>query len=195
MPDTTELCRLGEKWGTDKAPSVGHGYTPFYHSLLAGKKVKRVLEIGIGGGAVSMAHIPNYTLGASLFMWEEFFPTAEIYAFDINPEVLINKGRIKSYLCDQSNPWEIKALATEIGGAFDLIVDDGSHDPEHQILTANILVPMLNTDGVYIVEDVADPSIVSRINFLCEIKEFNPDAFECHDDRVIVIRAGGSLGT
>jgi hypothetical protein len=186
--EPTELCKIGAKYKTDKTPSVGHGYTPFYHSLLAGKRVKRVLEIGIGGGPVSMSHIPDYTIGASLFMWEEFFPEAEIFALEINSDTLVNTGRIKSYVCDQSDEKSLRDAITKIGPGFDLIIDDGSHNPKHQILTANILVPMLNPGGLYIIEDVSDPSIVSCINFPCEVKEFNPEAFECHDDRVIVIK-------
>ena len=182
----TRLCELGAKYRTDKAPSIGHGYTPFYHRLLEGKDVRRVLEIGIGGGEVSMAHIPEYITGASLFMWEEFFPQAEIYALDINPDILVNNGRIKSYVCDQSDENCLRDVVTKIGAGFDLIVDDGSHDPEHQILTANVLTPMLNPGGLYIIEDVADPSITSRINFECEVKEFNLDF--SNDDRIVVVR-------
>jgi hypothetical protein len=44
----TELCKIAAKWGTDKVPSIGHSYTPYYHELLKGKTVRRMLEIGIG---------------------------------------------------------------------------------------------------------------------------------------------------
>ncbi len=36
---------------------------------------------------------------------------------------------------------------------FDVIIDDGSHVTEHQILTAECLLPRLNPGGVYVIED------------------------------------------
>lgn len=183
----TELCKLARKYHSDKCPAIYHGYTPFYDELLRKRNIKRVLEIGIGyvngvGNPDGSAYIP----GASLFMWEEYFPEAEIYGLDIDPRVLINGGRIKSFVCDQGNSGSLIDAATNISGEFDLIVDDGSHIPEHQRLTAGMFLPRLSATGIYIVEDATDTSFIATLPFRCEIKEF--EHLPTNDNRLIVIQ-------
>lgn len=41
-----------------------------------------------------------------------------------------------------------------LGTDFDLIIDDGSHQVEHQILTANTFMPLLGPRGIYVIEDI-----------------------------------------
>lgn len=168
----TPLCDLALKWGTDKAGS--HEYTEFYYDLFKDKRegVKKVLEIGIGRPESMWK---GYRTGASLYMWQEFFHNAEIYALDIVKEILINEGRIHSFYCDQSNEESLKEALRLVGNDFDLILDDGSHVPRHQILTAQILSPALSKDGVYIIEDLVgiEPNvIVDEISkdFTCQVK-------------------------
>jgi hypothetical protein len=181
---STRLCDLAVKWHTDKTPAICHGYTPYYHELLKDKTVKKVLEIGIGY-PTHMHQNKDFKPGASLFMWQEYFPEAEIYALDINPEVLINEGRIKSFCCDQGNEESLRKIAAQLGGNFDLIVDDGSHAPDHQVLSAEVLIPLLlNPDGIYVIEDTCW-NVPPRLSYECEVKEFNP---KLGDDMLIVIR-------
>src|SRR5208337_5037275 len=97
---STSLCDIALKYHCDKHPEIGHGYTPYYSELLHGRNIKRILEIGIGGIAC-MGYIPDYVVGASLFMWQDYFPEAEIVGWDIDPDALINADHIKSLLCDQ----------------------------------------------------------------------------------------------
>lgn len=183
----TELCELAKKWGTDK---LNHDYTPYYHELFKDRRqtTKKVLEIGIGN-ADDMG--PEYhTTGASLFMWEEYFPNADIYALDIDPATLINKGRIHSFQCNQAGEASLKRAATLVGNDFDLIVDDGSHVPRHQNMTARIFVPLLASDGIYIIEDVwwapGTQFGPDEFQFKYEQKVFNGRTIG--DDRLIVIR-------
>src|ERR1017187_10149222 len=135
----TPLCKLAIKYGTDKCGK--HQYTPVYYDLLKDKKVERVLEIGVFGGA-------------SLRMWAEFFPEAQIFGFDIDPSTFISEPRITCLLCDQANSNSMQIAARAAGGDFDLIVDDGSHIPEDQIRTAWTLLPYLTKGGVYVMEDI-----------------------------------------
>ncbi len=67
---------------------------------------------------------------------------------------MINEGRIKSWVCDQSNPRALFDLMGKVPEMLDVIIDDGSHVTEHQILTAKTLFPYLKRGGVYIIEDV-----------------------------------------
>ncbi len=193
-PSVTELCELARKWRTDKVYTSGHhshDYTPFYHSLLKEKRstIRRVLEIGIGYPEL-MRNVDDYLTGASLFMWREYFPSAEIYACDIKSDILINEERIHSFYCDQGSEDSLRNLISQIGNleqGFDLIVDDGSHVPNHQILSAKILVPFLSPSGVYVIEDVISPELlVSQLPYKCEIRQFNLDII---DDKMVVIQA------
>lgn len=154
-PEETDLCRIAMKYGCDKCPTVaskyngglGHSYTPYYHWLFKDKReeVKRVLEIGID-------------TGASLRMWKDYFPYAEIIGVDNNKGTLLFEDRISSHQCDQSSQSELETLRDAVGEC-DLIVDDGSHNPQHQILTCNILAAKLAIGGVYVIEDILPPPI------------------------------------
>jgi demethylmacrocin O-methyltransferase len=159
-----ELCTLGAKHRTDKHnaknfPEEGD-LTSVYHGLLKDRKddVRKVLEIGIGhtvaGREGWMGTIDDYHAGASLFMWEEYFPNAEIFALDIVVEALINQGRIRSFWCDQSSESSLREIIPTLGSDFDLIIDDGSHMVDHQILTANTFMPLLGSNGIYVIEDI-----------------------------------------
>ena len=151
----TELCEMALRHGTDKCGA--HDYTPYYHSLFKDRRgeVKKVLEIGIGDEAMQRDHVSWYKPGASLRMWTEYFPGAEVYCLELRQDLLINEGRIHSYLCDQSQEHSLRnAAMNHLGVDFDLIIDDGSHAPADQVLTAKVLVPLLAPGGIYIVEDV-----------------------------------------
>lgn len=98
--------------------------------------------------------------GKSFKLWCEYFPYAKIYGMDINSEYRDNRGKI--YKGDQSDINTLKVISSEIGNAR-IIVDDGSHNPEHQVKTFNYLFNnLLENGGVYIIEDVEtsywDPS-------------------------------------
>ena len=138
----TPLCELAKKYGTDKLSK--HHYTPTYYELLKDRKVNRVLEVGIA-------------FGASLRMWEAFFPDAQIFGFDRNPDCMINEGRITSILGNQADEKSVNDAAYRAGGmdcGIDLIIDDGDHDPFMQIKTMETLLPYLSRNGIYIIEDV-----------------------------------------
>lgn len=142
----TPLCEIARRCGTDK--SGHHEYTPVYYDLFKDRidKVKRVLEIGIG--------YECHHVGGSVHMWEEFFPNADVVGLDSNGNVLINKGRIRSFAADQGDPTSLLAAMEKVGGKCDLIVDDGSHITSHQIISMQTLLPFLTDDGIYIVEDL-----------------------------------------
>src|SRR5215212_8637538 len=98
MAHITKLCKIAYKYGTDKCPQLRHTYTPFYYQLLKNKrhKIKKVLEIGIGRykGIEKNETIydpglkRHYHRGASLYMWRDFLPEAQIYGADIVPETI-----------------------------------------------------------------------------------------------------------
>jgi hypothetical protein len=104
--------------------------------------VRRVLEVGVNAGS-------------SLRMWEEYFPAAEVIGLDIRTDVLFTAGRIRCYQADQGVRQSLQAaVAAAGGGLFDLIIDDGSHLDDHQIVTAETLLPLLAPGGHLVLGDL-----------------------------------------
>jgi hypothetical protein len=188
----TELCNLARKWTTDKALY----YSPFYHSVFKDRRneVRKVLEFGIGYPELMMQPASRigaryYIVGASLFMWEEYFPNAEIYALDNRRSIFINSGRIHSFYCEQSNESSYAEVIEAIGKDFDLIIDDGSHEPEDQILCANMLSSLLGENGIYVMEDAPLDGyeyLFDLIQFPVEIHDFKDNPKD--PARLVVIR-------
>lgn len=156
----TPLCELALKYHTDKGPLPNwphsQNYTPYYHELFGDKRnsVTSVFEMGLG---LSGRTHPDYPPAASLRMWREYFPNAQIYGADISPDALLESDGIRSFLCDQSSTESLRHLVRQLYDCgctgFDLIVDDGTHALVHQTLTAQALHPLLIDGGVYIIED------------------------------------------
>jgi predicted O-methyltransferase YrrM len=147
----TPLCELAKKHGTDKGGEhlqrgdTCHNYTKTYFHLFDYRRhdVRNVLEIGIGGGH-------------SLRMWKEFFSKAQIIGIDCNPECLAQtEDRIRCFHGDQRSSDDLMAIMDALERPkFDLIVDDGSHEPADQISTAQVLLPYLTPHGMYVIEDI-----------------------------------------
>jgi hypothetical protein len=179
-----KLEPIAAKYGSDKCS--WHSYGRIYDQLFAGKTVRKMLEIGIGYKGLLAE---SYENGASLRMWAEYFPGAEIYGLDIRPDALVNEGRIHSVECDQGKIASLLAARDIIGSCFDLIVDDGSHLPEHQILSACALWPCVAVDGRYVIEDVWNAAEVAPfLPFAHEVIELRIGRVT--DDRLIVSKLG-----
>ncbi len=140
------LTRLAIRYGTDKFG--GHVYTPSYHHLLGHLRDQplKILEIGVGG-----YNDPNCG-GASLRMWAEYFPMAQVLGLDFFEKTIELPPRVKVVRGSQDDmPLLIKLSAEH--GPFDLVIDDGSHRPDHMITSFMTLYPLLNPDGLYLIED------------------------------------------
>ena len=141
------LTRLAIRHGTDKWGP--HFYTPIYHELFAPLRDRpiRLLEIGVGGyGWQTMG-------GASLAMWAEYFPLARIVSLDVVPKQLDFGPRVTIVQGSQDDPALLEALSAE-HGRFDVVIDDGSHQPEHQFASFEALFPRMTDAGLYVIEDV-----------------------------------------
>lgn len=106
------------------------------------------------GQPVSMLEIGIFS-GGSLDMWRDYFGSGlNLYGVDIAPECRVyERDGVRVFIGDQSSAafWEtFKAAAPKL----DIIIDDGSHKPQHQITTLEALLPHLNPGGVYLCEDV-----------------------------------------
>ena len=140
--DTNNLMlQYGQLSNTDKV--THHEYHKYYEPVLKPfyNSQGSIVEIGLG-------------TGVSLPMWQNLFKHAHIYGVDKEYE---NSGndRYTIYKGDQSNVNDlnnIKKSLTDKNVFF--INDDGSHIPEHQLLTFNTLFPILVEGGIYIIEDI-----------------------------------------
>ncbi|MFN0093146.1 MAG: class I SAM-dependent methyltransferase [Acidimicrobiales bacterium] len=106
------------------------------------------------GRAVTMLEI-GVSHGGSLQMWRHHLGRrSRIVGFDIEPRVadLAEQG-IDVLVGDQSDPVFLDGLVRRYG-EFDVVLDDGSHFPEHQITSICHLWPHVAEGGVYIVEDL-----------------------------------------
>ena len=127
----SDLCMIGEKFGTDKSPYNKElhrqSYTSVYNLIFCSLRNKKInfAEIGILNNA-------------SIKMWREFFSQAIIYGFDFH-EKFINKAKkdnlrdvnyIKINVKDSSS---IINAFKKTNKKFDIIIDDSSHDFDDQI--------------------------------------------------------------
>lgn len=149
------LTELAIKWNCDKY--WAHSYTGFYQELLSQMKITRLCEIGIGYESMMKDFVPRYIHGASLHMWAEALPEAEVFACDIRPETLINEGRIHSMEVDQTKLQDLGEFLSFTNGPCQLTIDDGCHDTSSQIFTAQFFLPILSKGMVYVIEDVSEP--------------------------------------
>ncbi len=115
-------------------------YDKFFHCY-RGKKV-RVLEIGVWQGG-------------SLQMWKDYFGEyAEIVGVDIDPKCkLLEEDRIEIAIGRQEDRNFLKYLHKKYG-TFDVIIDDGGHHMEQQIIAFDEMFGALSDNGVYCCEDL-----------------------------------------
>lgn len=187
MIKPTELCDLAFKYRTDKCPKIRHSYTLFYHELFKNRRneIKKVFEMGIGFPKV-MVHVerkigtPHIT-GASLFMWRDYFPNAQIYGADWDERAMTSGDRVKTFLCDERYPEDIKAVIRQTGNDIDIFIDDGAHEHNFQIFLAKTVLPLLKKDVVYIIEDAFSTKRITkeleRLGYECTVPELTKKGY------------------
>jgi cephalosporin hydroxylase len=118
----------------------------------------------IGWGAA------HYRPGASLRSWRDYLTNAEIIGIDIQPDTQFFEERIRTYLCDSTDPDAVRQLDDEIGlDNLDIIIDDGLHDPHAQLSTMRNLFPLLASSGLYVIEDVVENGLFDMRKELSDV--------------------------
>lgn len=161
----TELCKIMKLHGSDKGDDW-HNYTLIYYDLFKQQrnKIANLFEVGIGSVNPSIkSHMKSsYSPGGSLRGWRDFFPNANIYAADIDKDILQPEHRIQKFFVDQTNAASITQMWDNQGLSsvqFDIIIDDGLHT-----FTANHTFfehshSKLTADGVFIIEDIPNSEL------------------------------------
>ena len=100
-----------------------------------------MLEIGVLGGG-------------SLQMWKEYFgPGTQIVGLDINPKCKkFEEDGIDVVIGSQDDEAVLDDLLERY--AFDIVLDDGSHQMDHLNATFSHLYTAISPNGVYLLEDL-----------------------------------------
>jgi spermidine synthase len=141
MTDIEILKNLFNQFESDKEQL--HNYNYLYAVLFKEIKetAKKVMEIG------------TYK-GASLRSWKAYFTSAEIYGIDIDPATIFSESRIHTMLADQNSMDSLYNVNRQWSQEYDVIIDDGWHQPEASIFTMLAFIPQLAKGGIYILEDI-----------------------------------------
>jgi len=138
-------------------------YFQVYEELLSQYRGKSITFVEVG--------VLN---GGSLFMWRNFFgPQARIIGIDFNPLAKRwEQDGFEIHIGSQSSPNFWKTFFSEVG-PVDVLLDDGGHTNEQQIVTTHEAIPFIKDGGLLLVEDVhasyfrdfGNPSKYSFINY------------------------------
>lgn len=140
--DLRKFARSGDHHHIDKWDDYFDVYDKHFKHL-RGQTVN-ILEIGVSHGG-------------SLEMWLNYFgkDNCRVYGIDLEPrsKQIENKPYITVFTGDQGDPNFLKSVIAQTS-PFDIIIDDGSHIPRHQIASFKELYPHLKPDGIYLCEDL-----------------------------------------
>ena len=113
-----------------------------YFQKFVGKEV-HVVEIGIFSGG-------------SLDMWKSYFgPECRIYGVDIQEACKAYEDEKTKVIIGDQGDRAFWGRFRELVPRVDIVIDDGSHFAEHQIITLEELLPHMQPGGVYLCEDHA----------------------------------------
>lgn len=134
------LDSIADLHGTDKK-ILCHGYTRAYDKLFhpIRQDVKNIVEAGICDGA-------------SLRTWRDYFPNATVHGLDIEQKAVdsvANEPRIKATLASATDA----SYWNSLGFQADIIIDDGSHVVEDQMIMIRLAWNSLKYGGYYVIED------------------------------------------
>lgn len=147
-----ELFKTG-KYPTDK--DTTHSYLEIYDDLFSKYRDKEVsmLEIGNNGGA-------------SIRLWNDYFENLQVTGVEINapPELIQLNTECDNVdihmLTDAYNVATVQSFADK---SFDIIIDDGSHLPQHQAFAARFWTHLLKDGGLFVIEDIQNLEYVPHI--------------------------------
>lgn len=204
----SDLARLCDEYGTDKGELTpgsnpyswpSHNYSDFYELVFSSrrKSVESLLECGIG---TPNTDIPNNmgeggVPGASLRVWRDYFPNAEVTGIDIDSEIMFSENRISTYCVDQTSESNIRKFLDKENGDFDIIIDDGLHQFHANVSLFENTIGRLSEDGIYIIEDVPSADLGRYREFFTSLDEYhakfvdleNPDRPITRRSRLIMI--------
>lgn len=145
------LDKLGQKYNTDKASQYtrrgnltkGHDYLRHYELFLSTLLDEPFTLIELG----------CYT-GASLKMWKEYYAKAHIIGVDLDEKLARLEEERISFVCSDAVADDLPQKLSKFNENIMCIIDDCSHAWGDQRRTFEMLFPMVNSGGFYIIEDL-----------------------------------------
>jgi len=204
----SELCDV---YGSDKGQVrlddhpydwPAHTYADYYAMLFnhCREHVENVFECGLGTNNPEVRS--NMGIdgkpGASLRVWRDYFPRAEIVGADIDEGALFSEPRIQTFQVDQTDPASISGLWEKIAHlTFDLMIDDGLHEFHAGACLFEHSIHKLAPQGIYIIEDVKALDLKAYRSFFKDMP-YTVDYINLHrpgmgveNNNLIVIRYNG----
>jgi SAM-dependent methyltransferase len=205
-----ELAILCDRYGCNKGslsksgrhhpyyPMPPHTYTEIYEALFAGVRfsAQNIFECGVGTDDVSKHGnlSKNYTPGASLRVWRDYFFNAVIWGGDIDKNVLFTEERIRTGYLDQTSPESIAGFFSSAGvKAFDVMLDDGLHTFDAARCLFDHASQYLAPGGIYVIEDLV-PQFMGRFQLHMQgrqdfiVKYFVMETPDNWENNLIVIK-------
>ncbi len=143
------LDQLARKHGSDKgsqpvAGLSGKGYTAIYSQFFEPLRQRDLVALEIG-----------VYRGASLGMWEDYFPNARIFGVDVDPACTrYESDRTSVVIGDQADTGFLQRLVDAVAAPLDIVIDDGGHHMHQQQTSLEFLFPHLARGGLYCIEDL-----------------------------------------
>jgi hypothetical protein len=106
------------------------------------------------GKEVHIAEVGVFS-GGSLELWHQYFgPKCHVYGIDLEPACRAYESEnTKIFIGDQADRSFWKRFRDSVP-PLDIIIDDGGHLPEQQMVTLEETLPYLRNGGVYLCEDI-----------------------------------------
>ena len=173
--------------GTDK--NTEHSYIPVYERLLEPYRDKeiKILEIGVA-------------FGGSALLWHEYLPLSKLYLVDnidsIHPDIKkqLDPNRCTIYKMDAYTNYAVNTIRNS-SKLFNIIIDDGPHTIQSQVLFIKKYFDLLKDGGIMIIEDIQNYSDIKLLENQVPIEYRNSiDIFDLrkiknrYDDILFVIR-------
>lgn len=152
------LDEIGLDYRTDKS-SPYHNYLNTYEKYFKefrDEPAISVWELGIGDINSSNRE------GESALVWRDYFTCSPtIRVFDNDPvkvaRFTLAKDKIWSHCMDQTDKKGFESLVKEVGRPF-IIIDDASHIQINTLTSFEALFPLLQSGGLYCIEDTVAPA-------------------------------------
>lgn len=137
------LQELGIKHESDRSKNlVGNKtYHQYYQEIFENYKIETILELGV-------------YYGNGLSCLREYFPNANLIGIDLSlSSYNKNLSDVNLYESSQTDSLKLNDILSK-NPKLDLVIDDVSHEVEKSIQSFNIIFPYLNSNGIYIIEDL-----------------------------------------
>jgi hypothetical protein len=173
-----KISELMTLHGSDKATE--HSYGDFYDSL-SSRPLTSILEVGVEAGHSMAAWKEKFPAAIVIGIDKDVTPEDSIRNLPKPTQRKIRGTASQAMLRhgDKFPPYRrvpnldvIRCVAPDFrdaikrfreeGIAFDLIIDDASHEENEQVLTYHYLKEFLSSAGTYVIEDLANDEITAR---------------------------------